>query len=265
MSALPEPHEIFARTREEGMRRLSRSRLELASTALVAGFDVIFGVIALGVIAAALTPRTGPEIGHMVGSLGFGIAFVFIVIGRSELFTENFLVPLAGLHRGGIAKRKLAELWILSPVLNILGGIALILIVTSHGALPPGTAKSLLHIANDFHHRSEVSLFLSAIAGGALITLMTWFVEAAGSVGGRIVVAWIAGALLTLGSFNHVIVVTLELIFGIRYGAHFDWLYVAQNFVVAALGNLIGGLLFVTLTRTGQAAGSGKDNRPSEG
>jgi len=174
-------------------------------------------------------------------------------------------VPLAGLHRGGIAKRKLAELWIVSPVPNILGGIALILIVTSHGALPPGTAKSLLHIANDFHQRSVASLFLSAIAGGALITLMTWFVEGVGSVGGRIVAAWIAGALLTLGSFNHVIVVTLELIFGIRYGAHYDWLYVLQNFVVAAGGNMIGGLLFVTLTRTGQAVGSGETNQPTEG
>ncbi len=265
MSVAPEPHEIFARTREEGKRRLARTRLELASTALVAGFDVVFGVIALGVIAAALTPKTGSEIGHLVGSLGFGIAFVFIVVGRSELFTENFLVPMAGLQRSGSSKRKLAELWIASPVLNILGGIALILIVTSHGALPPGTAKSLLHIANDFHDRSVASLFLSAIAGGALITLMTWLIEGVGSVGGRIVAAWIAGSLLTLGSFNHVIVVTLELVFGIRYGAHYDWLYVAQNFAVAAAGNMIGGLLFVTLTRTGQAAGSGESSGPSEG
>jgi formate/nitrite transporter FocA (FNT family) len=263
MSTLPEPHEIFARTREEGMRRLSRSWLELASTALVAGFDVIFGVIALGVIAAALTPRTGPEIAHMIGGLGFGIAFVFIVIGRSELFTENFLVPLAGLQGGGTSKLKLAELWIVSPVLNILGGVVLILIVSSHGVLPPGTAKSLLHIANQFHQRSETSLFLSAVAGGALITLMTWLVEGVGSIGGRIVAAWIAGFLLTLGSFNHVIVVTLELVFGLRYGAHYDWLYVAHNFLVAAGGNMIGGLLFVTFTRTGQAAGSGEADRPS--
>ena len=33
----PEPHEMFARTREEGERRLTRSRLELATTSFVAG------------------------------------------------------------------------------------------------------------------------------------------------------------------------------------------------------------------------------------
>ena len=48
---------------------------------------------------------------------------------------------------------------------------------------------------------------------------MTWMVEGVGTIGGRIVVAWVAGVLLALGSFNHVIVVTLELIFGMRFGA----------------------------------------------
>ena len=43
----PEPHEMFARTREEGERRLTRSTLELVTTSLVAGFDIVFGVIAL--------------------------------------------------------------------------------------------------------------------------------------------------------------------------------------------------------------------------
>jgi formate/nitrite transporter FocA (FNT family) len=37
-----------------------------------------------------------PEVAHLVGALAFGIAFVFVVIGKSELFTENFLVPVPG-------------------------------------------------------------------------------------------------------------------------------------------------------------------------
>ena len=90
----PEPHEMFARTRDEGERRLTRSRLELTTTSLVAGFDVVFGVIALAAATATMTPHFGPEAAHFFGSLAFGIAFIFIVVGRSELFTENFLVPV---------------------------------------------------------------------------------------------------------------------------------------------------------------------------
>ncbi|MEA2192202.1 MAG: formate-nitrite transporter family protein [Solirubrobacteraceae bacterium] len=260
----PEPDEIFARTREEGRRRLQRSRLELSSTALVAGFDVVFGVIALVTIAAALTPRFGEEAGHAAGALGFGIAFIFIVVGRSELFTENFLVPITGLRRGHITKLKLAELWVLSPVLNIVGGTLLILVVSVHGVLPHGSGETISKIAQGFDDNGVATAFCSAIVGGALITVMTWLVEGVGSIGGRIVCAWIGGVLLTLGSFNHVIVVTLEMIFGMRMGADVGGLDIFQNFLVAATGNMIGGIVFVTLTRTGQAVGASDDEGPVE-
>jgi len=259
----PEPHEMFARTREEGERRLRRSNLELTTTSLVAGFDVVFGVIALAAATAALTPRFGPEAAHLVGSLAFGIAFVFIVVGRSELFTENFLVPVTALRRGKLSKLKLAQLWTISPVMNLVGGTAMILVVSSKGVLPEGCAPALVDLADEVVARTPWSAFLSAVAGGALITVMTWMVEGVGTVGGRIVIAWSAGALLALGSFNHVIVVTLELIFGVRFGADVGAGDIGANFAIAAAGNLIGGLLFVTLTRTSQAIGSGDTDGPA--
>jgi formate/nitrite transporter FocA (FNT family) len=260
----PEPHEMFARTREEGERRLRRSKLELTTTSLVAGFDVVFGVIALAAATAAITPHFGPSAGHFAGSLFFGIAFIFIVVGRSELFTENFLVPITALRSGKLSKVKLAELWTISPVMNIAGGTALVLIVSANGVLPEGAAPALVDVAE---HIGELDLwpaFLSAVVGGALITVMTWMVEGVGTVGGRIVVAWIAGVMLALLSLNHVIVVTLELILGMRLGADVSGGDVALNFAIAASGNMLAGLVFVTLTRTSQAIGSGETDAPAD-
>ncbi|MEA2155114.1 MAG: formate-nitrite transporter family protein [Solirubrobacteraceae bacterium] len=260
MSAAPEAHEIYDRVQNEGKRRLRRTRLELGATCLVAGFDVVFGVLALATIATALTPHFGKEAGHAFGALGFGIAFIFIIVGRSELFTENFLVPVIGLRSGLVTKLKLAELWSISPILNIAGGTILIVVASVHGVLPHGTTTTLKGIAEDFDANSTFTAFCSAIIGGALITAMTWLLEAVGTTGGRILCAWIAGTLLTLGSFNHVIVVTLEMIFGLILGAHIGGLDVFQNFLTAVAGNMVGGLVFVTLTRTGQAIGSSEDD-----
>jgi len=81
---------------------------------------------------------------------------------------------------------------------------------------------------------------------------MTWFVEGQLSMLVRVVVAWISGALLALGGFNHVIVITLELIFGYRYGAHFGWTFILGNFALAAAGNMVGGLGLVTVNRLTQ-------------
>jgi formate/nitrite transporter FocA (FNT family) len=259
----PEPHEMFARTREEGERRLTRSALELTTTSLVAGFDIVFGVIALAAATAAMTPHFGPSAAHFFGSLGFGIAFIFIVVGRSELFTENFLVPITALRRGTLTTLKLAQLWTISPVVNIAGGTVLILIVSSHGVLPEGAAPALVDVAEKIGELGHWSAFLSAVTGGALITAMTWMVEGVGTVGGRIVVAWVAGVLLALVGLNHVIVVTLELIFGMRFGADIGLDDVGLNFVIAVAGNMLGGLLFVTLTRTSQAIGSGDSDSPT--
>ncbi|MEY2514330.1 MAG: formate-nitrite transporter family protein [bacterium] len=260
----PEPHEMFARTREEGERRLTRSALELTTTSLVAGFDVVFGVVALAAGTAAMTAHFGPSAAHFFGSLGFGIAFIFIVVGRSELFTENFLVPVTALRRGKLSALKLAQLWTISPLMNIAGGTALILILSSKGVLPEGAAPALVDVAEKIGELSHWSAFLSAVAGGALITAMTWMVEGVGTVGGRVVVAWIAGVLLALGGFNHVIVVTLELIFGMRFGADIGLDDTVLNFAIAAAGNMIGGLVFVTLTRTSQAVGSGDTDSPTK-
>jgi len=98
---------------------------------------------------------------------------------------------------------------------------------------------------------------MSAIAAGALITLMTWMVEGQASMGVRVAVAWIVGALLALGNFNHVIVATLEIIAGIRWGADVPWDTVFTNFGTALLGNMIGGIGFVTINRFSQARSGG--------
>ncbi|HKC77580.1 MAG TPA: formate/nitrite transporter family protein, partial [Gaiellaceae bacterium] len=227
MTEIPQPEDIYRRTREEGERRLERPILEMVSTALAAGFDIVAGVVALGIVSAGLEARTGIRPAHLVGSLAFGIGFVFLVVGRGELFTENFLVPIAGLdHRRGSSWLGLAKLWITSPVFNILGGLVMILLLSTHRVLPSGTAQTLARSADELHSHGTLALFVSAIFAGALITAMTWFVEGQESMLVRVVVAWIAGALLALGSFDHVIVVTLELIFGYRFGAHFAWTFI---------------------------------------
>jgi formate/nitrite transporter FocA (FNT family) len=200
-----------------------------------------------------VSKRFGPDAGHFAGSLAFGLAFVFIVVGRSELFTENFLVPVAGLERSRRSWLKLLELWTVSPVFNLLGGAAMILVLSTHGVLPDGSGKPLVEVATKLDRNGFLAAFMSAIAGGALVTMMTWFVEGQDSMGVRIAVAWMCGSLLALVALNHVIVVTLEMLYGIRYGAPVGWGDMFQNFATALGGNMIGGIVFVTLNRATQA------------
>ena len=259
LTRVPEPETIYERTKKEGARRLSRPIVEEVSTALAAGFDIVVGIVALGLLVHLTERHFGREAAHAFGAMGLGVGFVFLIVGRGELFTENFLVPLAGLdgEDGSSSWRNLAKLWLTSPVFNLLGGLIVILIVTTHSVLPFGTGKALRDLAETVHANGTFALFVSAVFAGALITAMTWFVEGQATMLPRIVVGWIVGVILALGQFNHVIVVTLELIFGYRYGATYDWTFILTNFFVAAAGNIIGGIGLVTLNRLTQGrAGS---------
>ena len=251
---IPEPETIYERTVEEGHRRLTRPVLEETSTALAAGFDIAAGIVVMALLVHFTERHFGEEVAHVIGAVGFGVGFVFLIVGRGELFTENFLVPLAGLDHDDedSSWRNLLKLWTISPLFNILGGLVIILIVTTHSVLPYGTGKALQDVAATTHANGKLALFMSAIFAGALITAMTWFVEGQATMMPRIVVAWICGAFLALGQLNHVIVITLELIFGYRYGAHFSWTFIAGNFVLAAAGNIVGGVGLVTLNRLTQ-------------
>jgi formate/nitrite transporter FocA (FNT family) len=253
--AAPEPEEIYEQARTEGRRRLSRPLHELAATALVGGFDVAFGVVAYALARGAVETRSSPELAHLVGALAFGIGFVFVVVGRSELFTENFLVPVAGLERRRGSWFKLGELWLGTFLLNLIGGSLLALILTSGGVLPGASHTAVTRLAEHLGHYGAATAFLSAVVAGALMTLMTWFVEgAAESMSVRIVMSWIVGTVIVLGTFNHAIVSTIEIVFGMRYGAHVSLGELFKNLALSVGGNLVGGLLLVTFARSAQAA-----------
>jgi len=253
-----EPEQIYARAREEGRRRLARPVVELVATALVGGFDVAFGVVAFALAAGAVSGSVRPELAHLVGALAFGIGFVFVVVGKSELFTENFLVPVAGLERRSRASwLKLAELWVGTLLVNLVGGAALAIILTSKGVLRRSSHDELVGLAERLTSHSAAAELLSAVVAGALMTLMTWFVEgAAESTGVRIAMSWIVGALIALGTFNHAIVSMIELVFGMRYGAAVSHRRPVQEPRSRGRGNLVGGLMLVTFARTAQAVGA---------
>ena len=247
---IPEPETIYQRTKVEGRRRLQRPVVEEISTALAAGFDIVAGITVLALVVTQVEHRFGAHVAHVLGALGFGVGFIFLIVGRGELFTENFLVPIAGLERH--SWRKLVKLWTISPLFNILGGLVIILVLTTHSVLPFGTGKAIVETASTVYANGVLALFCSAIFAGALITAMTWFVEGQATMMPRVVIAWICGSILALGNFNHVIVVTLELICGYRYGAHFPWIFILGNFGLAAAGNILGGIGLVTLNRLTQ-------------
>lgn len=258
MSVAPTPAEIYERAEQEGRRRLLMSSLEQVSTAFIAGVTIVFGIVALGVVTALVEPELGEGLGKLAGALAFGAGLVFLIVGRSELFTENIFDPVAAAIARDADKPwlRLSRLWGVTLALNLVGGAALIAVMTVEGALPEGSGEVLVKVADEIVQKGWVATLARAVLAGALITLMSYMLKAVNSVTAALLVAYMVGVLLALGPFDHVVVSTLHLLFGAWLSDAVSYADLALVLVVSTAGNLLGGLLLITLTHTAQVKGS---------
>ncbi len=244
---LDEVESAFRMTVEEGVERLERSVSALLATGFVGGLDVSIGVFALLVVLHATGENT------VLGSLAFSIGFIALTLGKSELFTENFLVPIAALIAHRESPYAVVRLWIGTAVMNLVGGWVLVAIVM--GGFP-ALRTPALKLGNHF---ADIGIgwrsFAMAMLGGLIITLMTWMIEGTRSSGAKMVAAIVAGFLLAVGEVNHCIVASLEMFAGLVAGAPYGYLDWAGMFAWAALGNMVGGIGLVTVLRFVQVGG----------
>ncbi|HET7310578.1 MAG TPA: formate/nitrite transporter family protein [Mycobacteriales bacterium] len=236
-----EVEDTLQRTVEEGKRRLDRSWAPLIATGLVGGIDVGTGVMALLVVES----ETGNK---LLAGLAFSIGFIALAMARSELFTEDFLVPVGTVIARQAPLRQLGRLWAVTAAGNLVGGwIFTALIIAGFPSVRKTAADAGAYYTGlGIGWRS----FALALLGGAVITLMTWMQHATQSLGVKLVPAVTTGFLLAALQLNHAIVASLIIFAGLHthmtsYG-YLDW---AGAAAWAALGNMIGGIALVTLLR----------------
>jgi formate/nitrite transporter FocA (FNT family) len=246
--------QTFDESVAEGVDRLDRTWPGLLATGMVGGLDVGVGVFALYLVREQTDQP-------LLGALAFTIGFVALTLASSELFTENFLMPIAVIATRRARVRDVLRLWGGTLATNLVGGWVMMLLVID--GFP-----SLHRVAVDVgSHYYEVGIgwrsFCTAVLGGGIITLMTWMERATPSVPGKLAAAVAAGFLLAAGELNHAIVLSLEMFSALQVGAPFGYLDWLRVVAWAILGNMIGGIGFVTALRLVQV-GSEKLERERE-
>lgn len=255
--------EALARVVDEGRTRLTRTWPSLTATGLVGGFDVGMGVLALFVVHHA----TGND---LLAALAFSIGFVLLVLAGSELFTENFFVPVVSvLATDDLGPLSVIRLWIGTLVANVFAGWVLMWLVIS--ALPEldQTAMEVGRHFPDLGVNGET--FASAVLAGMVMTLFTWLEHRAPEVAAKLAVAVALGFVIAAAPLNHAIVHSLEMSAALIAGASFGYLDALGLLGWAALGNAVGGLGLVTLVRLVQIGGEAvrqeqarPDNQPRD-
>ncbi len=230
----------FHRSVDEGVERLRRGIPSLLATGVVGGIDVSLGLFAFLVVLHESGSR-------LLASLAFGIGFVALVLAKSELFTENFMVPIAAVVAGRASWRAVARLWAGTALLNLLGAFVVMGLVMS--AFPDLRDRAVEIGSQPIDLGVTWATFADAILAGLALTLLTWMERSTESVPSKLIAAVAIAFLLVAAPLQHAVVLSAEAFAALQAGAPFGYLDWLGAFGLAALGNTVGGVGLVTVLR----------------
>ncbi len=232
--------EAFESTMEEGAERLHRTFRAVVITGLFGGMEIGLGVMAY----LAVMHETGS---HLLAGLAFSIGLIAVLLAHSELFTEDFLMPVMALVTRQASVWKLLKLWAGTLGSNLVGGWVFMWLVMQ--AFPEWRST----IAESAHHFVDAPFSLQticlALLGGSTMTLMTRMQKGAKTETVRVVAAVGGGFLLAGLQLFHSVLDSLLIFGAIQSGADIDLLQWLGWFGYTLVFNIVGGIALVTALR----------------
>lgn len=235
-----EIEESFDRTVDEGAQRLHRTFPDVLITGLFGGFEIGIGVMAY----LAVLHETE---NHLLAGVAFSAGLIALLLAKSELFTEGFLVPIAAVTAKQATIGQLGKLWGGTLTANLIGGWLFMALVMT--AFPQWTGTITTAAEHYAHAGFSWQTVCLAVLGGSTITLMTRMQHGTEAMSGKLAAAVVGGFLLSGLQLFHSILDSLLIFGAIQVGAEIsyaDWL---GWFSYTVIFNVIGGILLVTALR----------------
>lgn len=249
----PSAQDIYEQVANNARQELGRSSVSLAISGLAGG--VFMGLSALGnaIAIAVLTPAGAAPtaVTLFIAKMFYPLGFIVVILGRSQLFTENTLYPVALVLAEKNHFWKTMRLWAVVLPFNMLGALAFATLASMTHALQPASVHSLAQLGLQAASHPASAIFWSGIMGGWIIASVAWLVSGSHSITGSVMVIWMLTFVVGLGEFAHCIAGSGEVFTSILIGSA-PWSSYLHWFLPAVAGNICGGVGMVTLLEYGQ-------------
>jgi len=233
--------------RLEGTEELERPSSSIAWSGLAAGLTMGCSMIAQGLLEARLPETPWRE---LVASFGYCLGFVFVTMGRQQLFTETTVtVMLPVLHRSH-TMADVIRYWAVVFAANIVGTLLIAAAISIPVVFPADTTQAFIALGTKAVDPGFTGVLVKGLFAGWLIALMVWLMPAASSAKFFVIIAvtW----LISAAHFSHVIAGSAEGAFAAMHGA-IGWDEYLIGFLLPAfIGNSVGGVVFVALLNHAQ-------------
>lgn len=240
---------------EAGVRELDRPSRGLLLSALSAGLDLGFGPLLIATIVTLADGSIHPLWQSLLTANAYSVGFIFVVLGRSELFTEHTTLAVLPVIDGRCPLRLLARHWARVYVANLVGaavfGALAVAVGTSTGIVQSAAIEAIVHkvVAHPWW-----AILLSAVLAGWLMGLLSWLLRASQETISQLAIVWVVTAAIGLAHLHHCVVGTVEVVMGLVVSSHFGMWDLGHFLLWTTLGNAFGGVVFVAVLKYGHAS-----------
>ena len=244
--------EIYENVSKAAEEELERPATALIWSALAAGMTIGFSFFA-GAYMASLAPEPWS---HAAASAAYPLGFIFVVLARNQLFTENTLEPIVPLLRRPSLRTlyKVLALWSAVLAGNLVGAFLVGLLAARTRMFQPDMSEPLLRLARQATEGGFLAVAWKAVFAGWLVALMAWLVASTHSTFAQVALIWLTTAPIAAFGFRHSIAGAIEAFYRAFTGDASWGRMLGQFLVPALLGNIVGGVILVALLNHGQVA-----------
>lgn len=244
--------EIFRRISATADEEFSRSNRLLFLSGLAAGLSISLSFLASSAFTAAVGGTEPSEASKLIGYLLYPLGFLFVVMGRYQLFTENTLTPVTLVMTRIASIPLLLRVWGIVLIANVIGAAITSYVMATSGVLGPEAAEVAFIYGEHFMSLPWWDIFWKGVFAGWLVAGMVWLNHASRSTTARFLITFILIYTIAAADLAHCIVGASEVLYLVYHGmatfVDFFW-----NFLVpAVLGNTVGGVLLVAILNYAQ-------------
>ncbi|WP_321793390.1 formate/nitrite transporter family protein [Caballeronia sp. J97] len=240
----PHPLVIHEIVREEGEVAMERTFAALMWSALAAGLSMGFSFLVQSILESAL-PMTHWR--GLISSFGYTIGFVFVILGRQQLFTESTLTAVLPVltRRDRTTLFKALRLWAIVLFFNLIGTTIFAAILQIRGVFSPEVSEALARVAMTPLSADFGVTIVRGVFSGWLIALMVWLLPSARSA--RLLTILLVTYTVAVSKLTHVIAGSVEAAYAVMIGAAGVSDYFFVFLVPTFIGNVIGGVSLVAI------------------
>jgi formate/nitrite transporter FocA (FNT family) len=241
-------HEII---RDQGESELERTSMALALSGLAAGLSMGFSFLTEALLQAGLP---GSVWRHTLASFGYSIGFIIVVLARQQLFTESTLTAILPVitRRNLQAVGAAARLWGVVLIANLLGTWIFAALVHIPHVFANDVSTAMQDIAIQAVPKGFFATVLRAFFAGWLIALMVWILPSAQA--SRLLTILLITYVVALAHLSHIVAGSAEAAYNVLSGTATFGQYVTLFVIPVLTGNIIGGVLMVSVLNHGSIA-----------